>query len=589
MVGTYNNLGNLNAQQGNMKAALDYYFKALKINEKYDNKPWVANNYNNIGLVFAEQKDFRKSLEYHQKCISVREELGDSTGKGTNLNNIGLVYKDLGIYDSALYFFNYSLKLIDTNNVYEYANALNNIGLVHFEKGEFEDALKYYKEAQNKRVMLGNKESMAASLINIGSVLIELGRFKEALKYNSEGLALSDEIGVKIWIKNAHLNLSQNYEALGDFKTSLKHHKQFTKFKDSLFNDTRTKDRVTAEMEYQFDKEKDILKLEQEKKIEIEREQKEKQFLVLVFFISGTAIVIIFLLIIYRRLQITKKQKLVIEEQKEEVETQRDLIEGQKYEIEKKHTEIQESISYAKRIQEAILPPSTLLNKHLPHSFVLYKPKDVVAGDFYWLEDHDNIVFFAVADCTGHGVPGAMVSVVCHNALNRAVREFSLRDTGQILDKVRELVLITFEKSEEQMKDGMDICLCAWNKKTNMLQYSGANNPLYVVRDNELETIKGTKQPIGHIDNVISFEKHEVDLNSVHSIYLTTDGFADQFGGEYNKKFGLKNLRELLFKHHAKPVEEQKAILDSTLDRWIEQGNDDQIDDVCIVGVTFKV
>ena len=322
-----------------------------------------------------------------------------------------------------------------------------------------------------------------------------------------------------------------------------------------------------------------------EKNLAIEKETQKRQFIVLIIVIIASALVLILLIIIYRRLRITRKQKLVIEEQKEEVETQRDQIEGQKDEIEQKHGEIQESIAYAKRIQNAILPPDSLISQHLPNNFVYYQPKDVVAGDFYWMEVHDDVVFFAAADCTGHGVPGAMVSVVCHNALNRAVREFGLRDTGKILDKVRELVLITFEKSEEQMKDGMDICLCALNKKSNSLQFSGANNPLYLIKDGELETIKGTKQPIGHVQDPKPFESHDIDLKDIHSFYLTTDGYADQFGGPKNKKFSYKKLREMLLENSSKPMNEQHDILKSQLNNWIEQGSDEQIDDICIIGV----
>ncbi|HET6992259.1 MAG TPA: SpoIIE family protein phosphatase, partial [Bacteroidia bacterium] len=258
--------------------------------------------------------------------------------------------------------------------------------------------------------------------------------------------------------------------------------------------------------------------------------------------------------------------------------------------IEQSHKEIRDSINYARRLQDAILPSGDYFQKHFPESFILYKPKDIVAGDFYWMEVIGNLTLVAVADCTGHGVPGAMVSVVCNNALNRTVNEFGLKDPGKILDKVNGLVLETFNKSNDEVKDGMDISLLSLesgvgSSEKRIVKWSGANNPLWVVRKNNLIEIKADKQPIGQHDNRKPFTNHEIEIEKGDSIYLFTDGYADQFGGPKGKKFKYRQISDKLVSIQEKSMNQQKAILAETLENW--KGNLEQVDDICIIGIRF--
>lgn len=252
-------------------------------------------------------------------------------------------------------------------------------------------------------------------------------------------------------------------------------------------------------------------------------------------------------------------------------------------ELEQKNQEILNSITYAKRIQQAILPPMHLIRETLNNSFVLYKPKDIVAGDFYWLERKDDVVYIAAADCTGHGVPGAIVSVICSNALYRSVNEFGMTDTGKILDKTRELVLDTFAKSDEEIKDGMDISLCAINIRSNSVSWSGANNSLVYVHRDELQEIKGHKQPIGKTDQPTPFPTHQLSLEKGDRLYLITDGYADQFGGEKGKKYKRYQLEELISNIQQDSLELQKDELDEVFENW-KKGLE-QVDDVTIIGI----
>lgn len=288
----------------------------------------------------------------------------------------------------------------------------------------------------------------------------------------------------------------------------------------------------------------------------------------------------------------TYRLKIKQKELENKVDEATHEIRYQKEKIEQAHHEIKDSIAYAKRIQSAILPPQKLVKEYLKDSFILYKPKDVVAGDFYWMAHNDGKVLFAAADCTGHGVPGAMASVVCNGGLNRSINEFGLSTPGAILDKTRELVIQEFEKSEEEVKDGMDIALCAI--KGNILEYAGAHNPLWIIRNGaeEIEQIKANKQPIGKHSKSTPFETHTVELQKGDTIYLFSDGYADQFGGENlpsgrqgGKKFKTDNFKRLFLSIQDETMERQCELIDEKFEDW--RGNLEQLDDVCVIGVRF--
>jgi len=251
--------------------------------------------------------------------------------------------------------------------------------------------------------------------------------------------------------------------------------------------------------------------------------------------------------------------------------------------IENQNKDIIDSITYAKRLQEAILPPLEFVDKHLKESFIYYHPKDIVAGDFYWAEKVGDLFYIAAADSTGHGVPGAMVSVVCSSALKRTIKEFKLTETGKILDKTRELVLETFEKSTSEVKDGMDISLLCIDSKNKNIFWSGANNPLWYIQDAELKEIKADKQPIGKTDYPRPFTTHQIDYKENTTFYLFTDGLADQFGGPNGKKFKYKQFEELLVSINDKTMQEQADIISEKFESW--KGVLEQVDDVCVVGI----
>jgi serine phosphatase RsbU (regulator of sigma subunit) len=291
------------------------------------------------------------------------------------------------------------------------------------------------------------------------------------------------------------------------------------------------------------------------------------------------------ILLIRMRFRLTKKELVA-----------RFALEESKHELIEKNTEIVDSINYAKRIQDALIPPIEVFKKILPNSFVLFKPKDIVSGDFYWISELDTtrkdgvenekLVVFSVADCTGHGVPGAFMSLIGLKILNQSVKRKGVNSPSEALDYLNSEVYKTINKhsdSESIIRDGMDVALCAINFSSLMLTFSGAKNPVYIVRNKELHEIKGDKQPIGSEESQVPFVNHQYQLETGDVVYIFSDGFADQFGGPKGKKLKYRPFKDMLIENSDKPMEEQRLKLDELFENW--KGNLEQLDDVCVIGV----
>ena len=400
-------------------------------------------------------------------------------------------------------------------------------------------------------------------------------------------------------IRDCYNNLAPLDSAQGNFKQAYEHHKLYITLRDSLVNGESTKKITQLQMQNDFDKkeEADSIKKEAEHKI-ITAELKQEQTKSYALY-GGLALMLVFGGFMFNRFKVTQRQKNIISEQKGEVDRKNLLVET-------KNKEITQSIEYALKIQTAILPPLRLVKQHLENSFILYKPKDIVAGDFYWMEtvqldnvpnsqldnETNQLILFAACDCTGHGVPGAMVSVVCHNALNRAVREFGLTEPAAILDKTAEIVIEYFSKSEESIKDGMDISLCCLSPTLSegkgasnyKLEWAGANNPLWLLQNGEIIETKANKQPIGMNENSKPFTNHTFILNEGDTIYLFTDGYADQFGGApVQKKLTKKRFKDLVLSIQDKSMQEQGIGLDKFIIEYRKEV--EQIDDILVMGV----
>jgi len=564
-------LANIKSLLGDYDKAYSYYYKCLTIYEEMGDEELVSNVHSNLGLVDISRERYASAKDHYLKGLLYQEGRGASKDLANLYNNMGGMYQAQEIFDTALVNFQKAMSIYrEINYKAGLAHGYNNIGIIYYHQDKEDSCMNYFLKSLEIREQIGEKSAISQSYNNIGILYMYQENYSNAISYSKSALKIAREADLKGEISDAYLSLYETYFESGDYHNAVLNLKEFTDYKDTLVSEQG--ERLISEMETKYEtikKEKEI------EKNNIALQQKSASIKLQTQIIWGASflgfVLIVLLVIVYNRNKLTKQQNKIIVEQKKVVDH--------------KNKEILDSIKYAKRIQAAILPQRMLVKEYLKDSFILYKPKDIVAGDFYWMEHKHDKVLFAAADCTGHGVPGAMVSVVCNNALNRSVREHGLTDPGKILDKSREIVIKEFEKSNEDVNDGMDIALCSLEEKggKTLLQYAGAHNPLWIVRNNEILETKANKQPIGKFANKEPYTTHTFELEKGDSIYIFSDGYVDQFGGEKGKKLKAKSFKELIISIQDKEMEEQKLIINEVFETW--KGDLEQIDDVCVIGV----
>ncbi len=564
------NLGYYYRSKGLIQKAFDKYFTALKCAEKTGSRNLYADMKNNIGMLYYSQKQFRESIPFYLNAIDVYRELGLKEYEGRTLMNVAGAFQNLNNYATSLSYFRNALAMFAAlKDTFFVAFAYNNLAVCYKKFNMPDSSFAYLAKGSQLFEKLGAKDELAWTYDIYGGLHTALKQYRQAEPYCLKCVSIAEERNLPSQLASCLDNLYLIHLNKGDYQMALRYFIRADSIQDSLVNNDTRLLLAKNQVQYDYSQKEELLKLDSEKKALQFREERKRNYIILCSVIAILAVSLFFGYMVYKSLKLEKQAKKTVLEQKGI--------------IEEKQKEIIDSITYAKSLQEAILPPMALWKSQLPDSFILYKPKDIVAGDFYWMEKSQGLLFFAVADCTGHGVPGAMVSVVCSNALNRSILEFRLSDPGEILDKTRELVISTFEKSEKQVRDGMDISLCALNTQTQQLQWAGANNPLWHIREKTLTRIAPDKQPVGeHIDE-LPFSTHSIQLQPGDLLYLFSDGYADQFGGTKGKKFKYKQLEELIARICAQSMEEQAHTLHTSFENW--KGNLEQVDDVCIVGI----
>jgi serine phosphatase RsbU (regulator of sigma subunit)/tetratricopeptide (TPR) repeat protein len=559
------NIGSVYREQENYPKALDYYFKGLKLSLELGNKKGVFFKLGNIGNVYYAKHDYAKALEFYLKALKMAEDMGSKYGICTALGNIGNVYSDQG--DSALEKGNRKFAFTD----------------------RYPKALDHYSKALKMDAELQNRNGIAIQLVNIGSVYVSLKKYNKAENYLVRALELDDSVGEFNHIMLDEKLFSKMYLQMADeglrakdgknyYKLAFEHYKKYIAAKDSIFNEENTKKTVRSEMNFEFDKKQTEEKAEQDKKDVIATQELKQQRLQRNYFIVGFALVLLLALFIFRSYRQKQKANEIITLQKAEVEEQKKVVE-------EKNKDILDSIHYAKRIQDALLKTEEHISKHLPEHFILFMPKDIVSGDFYWATEKQGHWYVAAVDCTGHGVPGAFMSMLGMSFLNDIVSVEKLLTPAEILNQLRDKIVNELRQTGEAggSKDGMDISLIRLHLQTNELQWAGANNALNLVRSGELQEIKADKQPIGYHPEPKLFTNHEIQIKKGDSIYIFSDGYADQFGGPNGKKFKYKQLEDLVLANNQLPLEQQKQILKKAFVEW--RGNLEQVDDVCVIGV----
>lgn len=605
---SYHTLGTINYLVGRHAEALPHYLESLKIREKNKDSVNIAKIYNNIALIHYEMKNLDESMSYHNKSIEIKKRRNDKYGLAQSYGNLGNVYNALINLPGNSYRTKDSLLTIMSDLQYKalelhkevsaanpdesqyqlsVAYDYNNIGNIYFEKAQLKgndpsllrQSMSFHLLALPVHRKYNDIRGTSHSLINLAGIFHKLNQHSNALEYYNEALSVVESHDLKEELKTVYEGLSQVHESMNDMGKALKYHKKFVAAKDSIMNETKLQQLNEIKEKFQVEKrEQEIENLkikEAAGTAELEKEKVKNKYFTIAFVLAAFLIIVSIAFFINLRQRFKNNQKVTR------------TLEEQHILIAQKNKEITSSIKYAKRIQEAVLPPEHDVKRILPDSFVLYKPKDIVSGDFYWLEEWGNNKLAAVVDCTGHGVPGAFMSIVGYNLLNQAVNHYGLDKPGLILNHMNKwLYKILHQTYEESaVKDGMDICLISIDKTNLMLEYAGAFNPLWIVRNGELVVLKADKFPVGAFigEELRSFTTHEFQLMKGDVIYLFSDGYADQFGGPDGKKFKYNQLRKEVVDLSKLDLSSQKNKLDDDFENW--RSGYEQVDDVCIVGI----
>ncbi len=588
------NLGASYTYLNNYNKAIKYYEVAAKFFNKSKNKKHLALLYGNIASCYNNSTNtnfdtilFNKAIEYYNLAINSASDINDTALIITNYLNISSTYLNLGKASKMNTYLNKALLLSEKfGNENLRASAYELRGQYYLAVNDYKNALLISQKGLVIFQENGNLHEEIKCLKTISNSYFYLGQIKEAEQVIDKAMVICDSISslsdkntilmtyAKIKHKNGKIN--EAYIGLMDL----------INISDSINSEDMRKQFTDLEAKYAGEK-KELQIRNQSAEILAKEKQNKQKTIIIICGALGLLATAIFGSLAFFNYRKTKKQNLIIENQKMQVEMQNEEIVHQKELIEEKQKEIIDSINYAKRIQSAVLPDKFVWEKVSKEHFIFFKPKDIVSGDFYWAYNTpNNRSVFALADCTGHGVPGGFMSMLGNSLLNEIVIDNKLFKTDIILNKLRSKIITALEQntSTVKQKDGMDISLCVWNKLDNTLEFSGANNPLWLLRNNEIIEYKADKMPVGYyLEDEIPFSSTIIQLQKGDIIYLCTDGFADQFGGPSGKKFKYKPLINLLLSISNKTMELQKNELELVFNNW--RNKLEQVDDVSIVAI----
>jgi len=591
--------------QGNFPEALQNLLNSLRIYNTLNNTAGIATASNSIGGVYTEQNNYPEALKNYEQALNAYRQVNNKNGIASVYTNMGTVYTLQGNYALALKTNLSALQIRkEMNDQIGLNTCYNNIATIYYAQatGEqdknrkqhlLDSALENYLTSLSISESTGDKGAYSSSCTGVANIYIALKQYEKAAEYLSKAKKTAMEIGSKSKLMEVYSSIVLLDSCRGDFKNAFLDHKLYTSYHDSLDNEETRKKTIQNQMTFDFEKKEAVAEAEHKKELESQQamaeEKSRKQYIVITFIVAGLLLVLVFAGFVLRSLRLTRKQKQIIEEKSRETEMQKDVIE-------EKHKEITDSINYAERIQRSFLASKSLLDENLGDYFVFFQPKDVVSGDFYWAGRLQNGRFaLATADSTGHGVPGAIMSILNISSLERAV-EAGVSGPSEILNQTRQTIIERLKKdgSPEGGKDGMDCSLVCFDRAKGTMSYAAANNPVWVVRSASttgsvpgLIELKADKMPVGkHDRDSQPFTEHEVQLLPGDVVYTFTDGFPDQFGGPRGKKFMYKQLKELLLEISSLPMPEQEKILKEKFSNW--KAEHEQVDDVLLAGIRIS-
>lgn len=639
-----NNMASLYRDKGEYTLAVENYLKSLKIKEELNDKKGIVNTLNNIANLHLMQSDNVSAQKYYIQAKDIAEEIKNPESLAMTYSNLANIYFDLNDVEKSFQYDSLALvyrkKLGDKSGI---AISLHNISSYYLAKKNHILALKYINESLDIKNEIGDKQGVAVSKTEKGNIFLNMDQPDSAIHYFLEALDIAKSLSVKKRMTVCYQNLAKAYSNKNDFEKAYYYERKYTELKDTLSSESYQKNVSEMEAKYDTDKKKkeielltkesrlnalmlretelegiskakeiellnkenELSSIQNEKNaFEIENNQKKisllnqkreiqeleiqnnqshikQQKIIFYFIVTGLLLALGLAFFIFKGLKKQRQANRIISKQKEQVEEKSLEIHHQKELLEEKQKEILDSIHYAKRIQNTLLAHKSFVDEHIKENFILFKPKDIVSGDFYWAAKHGNNFYLAACDSTGHGVPGAFMSLLNINFLNEAINEKDILEPNAILNFVRNRLIKSISKDGQ--KDGFDGILLRLNEDTKEITYAAANNGPILISDGVVIQLDADRMPVGQGERKDDFNLFTINAKPGDTLYLYTDGYADQFGGVKGKKFKYKPLNELIMSICKLPLDEQSDILDKHFESW--KGELEQVDDVCLIGI----
>jgi len=604
-----NLLGYINWKIANYSVAYEFYQEGLESALLIDDPEWIARFENNLGTIAFETSDLDDAELHFRRANELYRKSGNPQKESIGLINLGVLYSKRNQEDSALAFFERVIVKLNTDSLntrnerLTLGDAYSNIADSYSDLSQPKQSQEYLNLASRLYEEIENSHGLGFIYWRLGELKSLIGQNDSAIHYFNEALNIAEENEYINILIDIHSSRSSVYANNEDFQNAYMARLTFDSLTKKVFSETKSEQIANLKIRYGYD-----LQTAELDKALVEIKGKKVQTK---FAFVGTSLVLVLLIVALRAYQLKRKDNRLLALQKEriafknsnlreqndeilaqrdEIELQRDSIFQQKERIDQQKTALTDSIQYAKRIQSAILPPETYFTELLNENFILYKPRDIVSGDFYWIKQVNQYIVLVAADCTGHGVPGAFMSMLGMSYLNEIVQRREITQANHVLNELRNQIKLSLRQhgQRDESKDGIDMAICVLDLKSMKMQYAGANNPLYLIMDAkgtpELSEIKADRMPLGYYQGKdISFVNHDIKLDMGDTFYMFSDGFIDQKGGKDNKKFMSKNFKNLLLEIHDQSMNDQKEILNKTLLEWM--GDNSQMDDILVVGV----
>jgi serine phosphatase RsbU (regulator of sigma subunit) len=558
---------------GNYDKTLDYFRQVLRMFEQENDLKGIGRLHNNIGIIYDELNQYEKALSYYYKSLEIKRQLADSAEVASTLSNIGFAYQKMNLPDKAYTYLMQALHIdLQAGNKEGLIYTYGNLGRLYASLNKADSALFFFNKSLHLLKKAGTPYEQAEILHSMGGIYLKQKLPLEARNTFSAAIVHAQGVKARKVIKDCYKGIAESYKLQENWQQAFWYFEQYEDLKDSIFSEENLQKISDIESNYQIQR--------REKEIEILRKDARIQELNLsrnemisYYLYSGLFLFFLMILFLYQQYKLKNNSNT--------------LLKRHNNEIAARNIEITDSIRYAKTIQEALLPQELALKEIFPHSFLYSEARDILNGDFFWIHEQDDLVIWAVIDCTGHGVPGALMTILAHNLLNQIVTTHRQLEPAHILYELHRSLRLSMQKGLEDQPHGMDLGICLYDRKSRRLQYAGARRPLYLLEGNELRVYQTANPMVGNTyTNGVEFSQLNLHPCPGSCVYMFTDGVTDQFGGPQNKKFLHNRLQELIRTMRDQPYEVQKQRLADGLKAWRKQ--EEQTDDILMVGICLS-